>query len=89
MSRYDIADYLGLAVETVSRCLTELRGRHAIAFRSVRQVRIRDRSALEEVADRLTEQPAHRCGEAPWSSPTMPALIKTTNINVTPIDIRP
>ncbi|MFZ1906351.1 MAG: helix-turn-helix domain-containing protein [Steroidobacteraceae bacterium] len=89
MSRYDIADYLGLAVETVSRCLTELRGRRAIAFRSVRQVRIRDRSALEEVADSLTEQPAHRCGEAPWSSPTMPALIKTTNIKVTPIAIRP
>ena len=51
MSRYDIADYLGLAVETVSRALTQLRQRHAIAFRSVRQVRICDRAALEGLAE--------------------------------------
>ncbi len=55
MSRYDIADYLAMAVETVSRALTELRGRHTIAFRGVRQVRICNRDALEEVADGLTD----------------------------------
>jgi CRP/FNR family nitrogen fixation transcriptional regulator len=55
MSRYDIADYLAMAVETVSRTLTQLRGRHTIAFRAVRQVRICDRDALEEVADRLVD----------------------------------
>jgi CRP/FNR family nitrogen fixation transcriptional regulator len=55
MSRYDIADYLAMAVETVSRTLTELRSRRTIAFRAVRQVRICDRGALEEVADRLIE----------------------------------
>jgi CRP/FNR family transcriptional regulator, nitrogen fixation regulation protein len=55
MSRYDIADYLAMAVETVSRTLTELRGRQTIAFRAVRQVRICDRGALEEVADGLIE----------------------------------
>jgi CRP-like cAMP-binding protein len=59
MSRYDIADYLAIAVETVSRALTELRGRHAIAFRSARQMRISDRGALEEVADRLTKPGVH------------------------------
>jgi CRP-like cAMP-binding protein len=53
MSRYDIADYLAMAVETVSRTLTELRSRHTIAFRSVRQVYICDRPALEECAGRL------------------------------------
>jgi CRP-like cAMP-binding protein len=58
MSRYDIADYLGLAVETVSRALTELRRRHAIAFRSVRQVRICDRAALEGLAEKLAEPPS-------------------------------
>jgi CRP/FNR family nitrogen fixation transcriptional regulator len=57
MSRYDIADYLGLAVETVSRALTELRRRHAIAFRSVRQVRICDRAALEGLAEKRAEPP--------------------------------
>jgi CRP/FNR family nitrogen fixation transcriptional regulator len=55
MSRYDIADYLAMAVETVSRTLTELRARHTIALGAVRQVRICNRGALEEVADRLTE----------------------------------
>jgi CRP/FNR family nitrogen fixation transcriptional regulator len=59
MSRYDIADYLAMAVETVSRTLTELRARHMIAFAAVRQVRICDRNALEEVADRLPEPAAH------------------------------
>jgi CRP/FNR family transcriptional regulator, nitrogen fixation regulation protein len=46
MSRYDIADYLGMAVETVSRALTELRTRRAIALNGVRRVRICDRPAL-------------------------------------------
>ncbi len=55
MSRYDIADYLGLAVETVSRALTELRRRRAIAFRGVRQFRICDRGALQQLAQKLTD----------------------------------
>ena len=53
MSRYDIADYLGMAVETVSRALTELRTRRVIALRGVRRVSICDRPALEELVDRL------------------------------------
>lgn len=47
MSRYDIADYLGLAVETVSRALTVLRTRQVITFRSTRRLSIDDRRALE------------------------------------------
>jgi CRP/FNR family nitrogen fixation transcriptional regulator len=53
MSRYDIADYLGIAVETVSRALTELRARRAIVLRGVRRVHICDRPALEDLSDRL------------------------------------
>jgi CRP-like cAMP-binding protein len=49
MSRYDIADYLAIAVETVSRALTELRGRGLISLSGVRQVRICDRQALESI----------------------------------------
>jgi CRP/FNR family transcriptional regulator, nitrogen fixation regulation protein len=60
MSRYDIADYLAMAVETVSRTLTALRCRHTIAFRSVRQVHICDRRALEQFAGRLTGVISHR-----------------------------
>ena len=40
MSRYDIADYLGLSVETVSRCLTKLKCRGAIRMTNTRCVRI-------------------------------------------------
>jgi CRP/FNR family transcriptional regulator, nitrogen fixation regulation protein len=57
MCRCDIADYLAMAVETVSRTLTLLRARQAIAFRDrdARQVQICDRAALEKLADRLEE----------------------------------
>lgn len=47
MSRYDIADYLAMAVETVSRALTALRTRRVIAFCSTRDLSICDRRALE------------------------------------------
>jgi CRP/FNR family transcriptional regulator, nitrogen fixation regulation protein len=47
MSRYDIADYLALAVETVSRSLTTLRSKRLIAFLDTRHFRILDRKALE------------------------------------------
>ena len=47
MSRYDIADYLAIAVETVSRSLTTLRLGQVIAFLDTRHFRIVNRSALE------------------------------------------
>lgn len=47
MSRYDIADYLALAVETVSRTLTTLRLRHVIVFTAARSLRIVDGRMLE------------------------------------------
>jgi CRP/FNR family nitrogen fixation transcriptional regulator len=47
MSRYDIADYLAIAVETVSRSLTTLRSERVIAFFDTRHFRIVNRGALE------------------------------------------
>jgi CRP-like cAMP-binding protein len=47
MSRYDIADYLALSVETVSRSLTALRRRRVIALPGARRVSIVDRDRLE------------------------------------------
>ena len=47
MSRYDIADYLGLSVEAVSRSLTKLKCRGAIRLTSTRCVSILDADALE------------------------------------------
>jgi CRP/FNR family transcriptional regulator, nitrogen fixation regulation protein len=58
MSRYDIADYLAMAVETVSRALTALRLRQVITFRNTRHLTICDRRTLEflrESGDEETE----------------------------------
>jgi CRP/FNR family transcriptional regulator, nitrogen fixation regulation protein len=50
MSRQDIADYLGLTIETVSRTLTQLEAAAAIALPSSRRVVLRDRSALSHLS---------------------------------------
>jgi CRP-like cAMP-binding protein len=46
MSRQDIADYLGLTIETVSRTLTQLESKAAIELPRSRQIVLRNRSAL-------------------------------------------
>jgi CRP-like cAMP-binding protein len=47
VSRYDIADYLAVSVETVSRSLSELKDNGVIALHGTRHVRIIDREALD------------------------------------------
>lgn len=54
-SRYDIADYLAVSVETVSRSLTDLKLRGLIRFSGTRVVRVIDRNALDE-GDRRRDQ---------------------------------
>ncbi|MFS8036192.1 helix-turn-helix domain-containing protein [Xanthobacter sp. AM11] len=49
MSRQDIADFLGLTIETVSRTLTHLEETAAIALPSSRRVVLRDGSALRRL----------------------------------------
>jgi CRP-like cAMP-binding protein len=51
ISRYDIADHLGLAVETVSRSMTELREAGLIEMDGPRRVRIMDPYTLVEGRD--------------------------------------
>lgn len=46
MSRQDIADYLGLTIETVSRTLRQLESSATIHFSSCRRIELRNRSAL-------------------------------------------
>jgi CRP-like cAMP-binding protein len=48
VSRYDIADHLGLAVETVSRAMTALKRGGMIALRSPRHVEIRDAGMMTD-----------------------------------------
>ena len=49
MSRQDIADYLGLTIETVSRTLTQLEKTAAIELPTSRQIVLRNRSALRRL----------------------------------------
>jgi CRP/FNR family transcriptional regulator, nitrogen fixation regulation protein len=50
MSRRDIADYLGLTIETVSRTLTMLKADGTIAMLKKCRIEIRNRRALEAMA---------------------------------------
>jgi CRP-like cAMP-binding protein len=52
MSRYDIADYLALSVETVSRALTELKRCHVIVFVGTHRLRLIDCGILEKGFER-------------------------------------
>ena len=46
MTRQDIADYLGLTIETVSRTMTQLENEAAIGMPSSRRIVLRNRAAL-------------------------------------------
>jgi len=50
MSRQDMADYLGLTIETVSRMLTQLQGASVVEFDGSRKFRVKRWEALEEMA---------------------------------------
>ena len=56
MARGDIADYLGLTMETVSRTLTILKHQGLIAIPTPARIQLIDRDRLEEIA-------AGECGE--------------------------
>jgi CRP/FNR family transcriptional regulator, nitrogen fixation regulation protein len=50
MGRQDMADYLGLTIETVSRMLTQLQGEAIVEFPSTRRFQVRKWTALEALA---------------------------------------
>ncbi len=49
MPRQDIADYLGLTIETVSRTFTQLESNSAIELQTSRRVVLRNREALKQM----------------------------------------
>jgi CRP-like cAMP-binding protein len=49
MPRQDIADYLGLTVETVSRTITQMEAKGLIALPTARQIVLRDVAALRRI----------------------------------------
>lgn len=50
MGRQDVADYLGLTIETVSRMLTQMQSENLVRFESCRRFTILDRRALAVLA---------------------------------------
>lgn len=50
MSRGDIGDYLGLAIETVSRTFSRLMKQGVVYFSSPREAKILDRETLQDIA---------------------------------------
>jgi CRP/FNR family nitrogen fixation transcriptional regulator len=49
MGRGDIADYLGLTLETVSRSLSQLHGEGVLGFAGAKQITLRDRARLADM----------------------------------------
>jgi CRP/FNR family transcriptional regulator len=82
MTRIDIADYLGLTIETVSRMFTRLCAERLIDIVSQSGLVIRDPAALEDLAGGMPSSPvrasarsnvadqhgALRLGARPWKS---------------------
>ena len=50
MGRLDIADYLGLTIETVSRSISQFKRKHLISVSGAHQVVLKDVEALESLA---------------------------------------
>lgn len=53
MSRQDVADYLGLTIETVSRTLTQLEQNGVIALPTLRRIELRNDKLPSHVAQNL------------------------------------
>jgi len=51
MSRTDIADYLGLTIETVCRVLSAFKRDGVIVIPNAHRIELRDRSALEAIVE--------------------------------------
>ena len=56
MSRGDIADYLGLTKETVSRVLAELKRKRTIRLDALNRVEVLDRDGLDEISQGMCER---------------------------------
>lgn len=55
VKRQDMADFLGLTIETVSRLFTRFRAAGLIELADPTTLRLKDRDALEEIAEGLAE----------------------------------
>ena len=70
MSRGDIADYLGLTIETISRTMTKLKGDGMIDYAGAADMMIMDHGALRGLADGNTT------GPVPFTLASLPRSMK-------------
>jgi CRP/FNR family nitrogen fixation transcriptional regulator len=64
VTRYDLAEYLAVSVETVCRAFSDLQQRRIIALTGIRTVRIIDRDALEHQLGRKYPDPGSEAAAA-------------------------
>jgi CRP/FNR family transcriptional regulator len=64
MTRNDIADYLGLTLETVSRTMSKLRTEHLIEMPAPTEIVLRNRTGLEELASGTAGGRPHAADES-------------------------
>lgn len=69
MSRIDIADYLGLTIETVSRTITQLRFEGVIHAAAAREVEVTDRQRLLDCLDESRQIVRTQVGPAKAAAP--------------------
>jgi len=72
MSRQDIADYLGLTIETVSRMFTQLQASGVIVLTGLRRMRVSNRPALQKLL-RLPRSTPSRSGVLASGLSTLPS----------------
>lgn len=80
LTRYDIAEYLALSVETVCRSFTSLQQRGAIALAGKRTIKITNRDVLEQSNN---HDATRRPGDGKYPPPSGPSRIRRS-IAVTP-----
>lgn len=81
LSRYDIADFLALSVETVSRSLTGLKERGVITLSGPRDIEIIDHAALAEEGD-ASEEPVRLPAAAVRASNPAPEARRSPPVEV-------
>jgi CRP/FNR family transcriptional regulator, nitrogen fixation regulation protein len=88
MTRRDIADYLGLTIETVSRMLTQLENASAIALPASNRIVLRNRAVLRRLIAGASWQPPARRARRP-SAGRPPKLLILAHGTQMPFDADP
>ncbi len=84
LTRADLADWLGLTLETVSRCLNAFKRDNVIAFDHPEVVTVKDMTALKALSDGLATPEARRKRPAAEAATLTPAA-SAAAVKITPV----